>query len=198
MSDSYCGIFASAHAHLLHRFCEFCYCPLLGPTRFRGRCWAAIQLSHRPEPSGRAVHREFDGLDIGGQHGRRFVVPRHTQRPQMRPYTICASKSGNARHRCEAVKPDPCCSWQGLSRRVGASVGYESTVSRSVVETLHIPLVIRPEHRTYVVVVRWTDELLCDWYKWMSRFEAPCICTRWTGERWVEQLSRLHGTACWR
>jgi len=52
---------------------EFFY-PLLGRARFRGRCWAAIRLSHLPEPSGRAVHREVDGLDIGGQHGRRFVL----------------------------------------------------------------------------------------------------------------------------
>jgi len=25
------------------------------PPRYRGRCWAAIRLSHRPEPSGRVV-----------------------------------------------------------------------------------------------------------------------------------------------
>ena len=41
----------------------------------------------------------------------------------------------------------------------------------------------------------WTDELLRGRCKWVSRFEAPCIRTRWTGERWVEQMSRLHGTA---
>jgi len=46
------------------------------------------------------------------------------------------------------------------------------------------------------VIVRWTDELLCGGYKWVSRFEMPCIPTRWIGERWVEQVSRLHGTAC--
>ena len=53
--------------------------------------------------------------------------------------------------------------------------------------------IVRPVRRTYVVV-RKTDEL-CGWYKWVSRFEAPCICNRWTGERWVEQVSRLHGRA---
>ena len=42
------------------------------PPRYRGRCWAAIRLSHRPEPSGRAVLGEVDGLDIGGRHRRRF------------------------------------------------------------------------------------------------------------------------------
>jgi len=55
-----------------------------------------------------------------------------------------------------------------------------------------------PLCRTYVVVVRWTDKLLCGWYKWVSRFEAPCIPTWWTGKRWVEQLSRIHSTVCYR
>ena len=73
--------------------------PMLGRTRSRGRCWAAIWLSHRPEPSGRAVH-EVDGLDIEGQHGRRFVLLRHTRRPQRRPYPIRTSRSGNVRHGC--------------------------------------------------------------------------------------------------
>jgi len=53
--------------------------PLLGRTRSRGRCWAAIRLSHLPEPSGHTVHGEVDGLDIEGQHGRRFVLLRHTK-----------------------------------------------------------------------------------------------------------------------
>jgi len=54
--------------------------PLLGRSRSRGRCGAVIRLSHRPEPSGHVVHGEVDGLDIGGQHGRRFVLLRHTGR----------------------------------------------------------------------------------------------------------------------
>jgi len=37
-------------------------------------------------------------------------------------------------------------------------------------------------------------ELLCGGYKWVSRFEVLCIPTRWTGEGWVEQISRFHGT----
>jgi len=81
---------------------------------------------------------------------------------------------------------------------VGAGVGDESTESCRVVRPLCLPLVIRPVCRTYVVVVKWTDEFLCGEHKWVSRFETPCIRTRWTGERWVEQMSRLHGdgTAC--
>ena len=70
---------------------EFFFYPLLDRARFRGRCWAAIRLSHRPEPSGRAVHGEVDGLDIGGRHGRRFVLLRHTHKPQRRPYPFCTS-----------------------------------------------------------------------------------------------------------
>ena len=54
--------------------------PLLGSSRPRGRYWAAIRLSHRLEPSGRAVREEVDGLDIEGQHGRRFILLRHTQK----------------------------------------------------------------------------------------------------------------------
>jgi len=88
------------------RLSEFFY-PLLGRARFRGRCWAAIRLSHRPEPSGRAVHKKVNGLDTGGRHGRRFVLLRHTHRPQRRPYRICTSRSGNVRHRCEGGQVGP-------------------------------------------------------------------------------------------
>jgi len=50
------------------------------------------------------------------------------------------------------------CSWKGQSGRVG--VGDESTESCKVVEQLHVPLLIRAEHRTSVVF-RWTNEMLC-------------------------------------
>jgi len=69
--------------------------------------------------------------------------------------------------------------------------------SSRTVRPLCIPLMIRPLRRTYVVVVRWTEEM-CGVYKWVSRFEPPCICTWWTGELWVEQMSRLYGTTRWR
>ena len=64
-----------------------------------GRCWAANRWSHHSEPSGRAIHGEVDGLNIEGQHGRRFVLLRHTLRPQRGPYPIC-TRRGNARRRC--------------------------------------------------------------------------------------------------
>jgi len=64
---------------------ELLYSLLLGSTRSRGRCWAAIRLYRHPEPSVCAVHGEFGGFDINanfdsieGQHGRR----RHIRGPQ--------------------------------------------------------------------------------------------------------------------
>jgi len=52
----------------------------------------------------------------------------------------------------EAVKPDPGCSWQGHSRRVGAGVGDESAESGSVLQPPRILSVIRPKRRTSVVI----------------------------------------------
>ena len=92
---------SEVHAHhFFFRLSEEFFHPLLGCARFRGRCWAAIRLSHRSEPSGRAVRVEVDGLDIGGRHGRRFVLLHHTHRPQRRTYPFCTSRSGNVRYRC--------------------------------------------------------------------------------------------------
>ena len=70
---------------------EFFY-PLLSRARFRGRCWAAIRLSQRPEPSGRVVRGGSMDWTFLGQHGRRFVLLRHTHRPQRRTYPICTSR----------------------------------------------------------------------------------------------------------
>ena len=58
-----------------------------------------------------------------------------------------------------------------------------------VLNNLIVPSVIRVQGRTSVIVVRWTDELLCSGHKWVSQFESPCIPT---------EMSRLHGTSCWR
>ena len=99
--------------------------PLLGRTRSQGRCWAAIRLPHRPEPSGHAVHEEVDGLDIGGQHGRWFVL-RHTHRPQRRPYPICTSRSGNSQHRCGGAYAGSRLCLEGSFWGVGAGVGDEN------------------------------------------------------------------------
>jgi len=74
--------------------------PLLGRSRSLGKCWATIRLSHRPKPSACAVHREVDGLDTGGQHGRQFVLLRHIHRrtpPQNKPYSISTNKKMESR-----------------------------------------------------------------------------------------------------
>ena len=52
-----------------------------------------------------------------------------------------------------------------------------------------------------LLLSRWTDVLLCGGYAWVPRLEIPCVPTRWTGERWVEQIFRLHVVfhrdGCW-
>jgi len=113
---------------LLHLLSQF-FNPLLGRTRSRARCCATIRLSHRPESPGRAVHGKVDGLDIGRQRGRRFVLLRHTHRPQRRPYPICTSRGPRL----------------FLSLRVGAGFGDENAESRSALQPLRIPSVIRPQ-----------------------------------------------------
>jgi len=102
-----------------------------------------------------------DGLDIGEQHSRRFVdgllfcatltgrIGGHT------PFVQAGAETSNTG--AEALKPDPSSSWEGHSGCVGAGVWDENAESCGIVFPLHIPLVIRPLRRTYVVVV---DELM--------------------------------------
>jgi len=164
-----------------------------GRTRSRGKCWAAIRLSHRPEPSGRAVHgRSMDWT----LEDNMFVLLRHTHKPQRRPYPSVQAGAETPDTSAEAVKLDPGSSWEVHSGWVGAGVGDKNAESCGVVQTLRISSVIRQERRTYVIVVSWTEELLCCGYKWVSRFETAWIPTRWTGDYWVEQVSRRHGTVC--
>ena len=91
----------------------------------------------------------------------------------------------------EAVKPDP-----ALFGRVIPGGLYRclelSAESCGVVRPLRVPLMIRPLRNTYVVGVREADELLCGGYKWVSRFEAPCSCTRWTPWHGVLEIVWLH------
>ena len=112
------AVFRRAALVLLHDLCHFfvvwarCYCSLLGCTRSRGRCWAAIRLSHRPEPSGHAVHGEVDRLDIRRQDGRRFVLLRHTQgrRGGHTPFVQAGAETSNTGS--EGDEGDPRCSWK--------------------------------------------------------------------------------------
>ena len=60
----------------MHQSCFFvvwasCCCPLLGHSKSRGRCWAAIWFSHHPKPPGRPVH---GGRWIGHRRTKWSVV----------------------------------------------------------------------------------------------------------------------------
>jgi len=82
-------------------------------------------LFHRPELSGCAVHGEVDELDIGEQHGWRFVLS-HTYRPQRRPYPFVQVGAQTPDTGAEAVEPDTSCSWEDHSGVEGAGVGDEN------------------------------------------------------------------------
>ena len=92
----------------------------------------------------------------------------------------------------EAVKPDPGSFGEGHWGGWCWCRGWKCEPC-GVVRLLRIPLVICPVRRTYVAVVRWTDELLCSGNNWMSRFEVLCINTRWALSGADVQA---HGTAC--
>ena len=81
----------------------------LAETRSQGRCWAANRLSHHPELSGRAIHGEVDGLDMGRHHGQRFDLLCHTHKPQKGPYLFVQTTAQTSKTRAEAVEPDPRC-----------------------------------------------------------------------------------------
>ena len=154
----------------------------------RGRCWAAIRLSHRPKPSGRAVHEEIDGLDIGEQHGRRFVLLRQltSRRAGHTPFVQTGAEASDTG--AEAVEPDPRCSWQSHSGRVVPMSGMEvPTTPHSIVD---------PPSAPHVFCCCQMNCELCGGYKSVSRFELPCVPTEWIDESWVEQMCRLHRTVC--
>jgi len=88
----------------------------------------------------------------------------------MMSYPICTTRSGNVRHRCGGGSAGG-----GSFPGEGVGVGDESVDSCGIVRALRTTLVIDPVCRMYVGVVRCTDELLYVGYKWVSRFEAPCI-----------------------
>jgi len=68
------------------------------------------------------------------------------------PFVQAGAETSNTG--AEAVKPDPRCSWEGHSGRVGAGDVDGNMESRKVVQPLRLPLVFRPVRRTYVVDVR--------------------------------------------
>ena len=144
-----------------------------------------IQNSQPVQSMGRSMDCTLEDSMVNGL----FFCPTLTgHRGGHTPFVQAGAVTSNTS--AEGVKPDEGFSWEGHS-------GGWVLVSGMKVRSL-VPLVIRPLRRTYDVVVRWTDEMLCGGYTWMTWFEALCVCTRWTSECWVEQMSRLHGTAHYR
>ena len=123
-------------------------------------------------------------LEVSMVHGWTFFATLISRRSGHTPFVQTGEETSDTS--VEAVEPDPRCFWQGYCR---GWVGCESMGSRSAFQLLRIPSVIHPGYRTYVVVVRWTDELLCSVYKWVYRFEMSCIHIK---------MSRIHGAACYR
>jgi len=104
-------------------------------------------LSHPPERSGRAVHEEADGLDIGGHthiDGLFFCATLTGRRKGHTPFVQAGAETPDTD--AEAVEPDPHCSWEDHSGSE-CRCGDENTESCGVDCSPHIPLVIRPTAR---------------------------------------------------
>jgi len=131
--------------HLVLLLSSELFKPLLGRSRFRGRCWPAIQLSHRPEPPGHAVHGEVDGLwtlQDNMVDGLFFCATLTGRRGGYTPFVQAGAEKSDPG--AEAVKPDPGFSREGHSGWVGAGVRDENAGSCGAVRPLRIRLVIRP------------------------------------------------------
>jgi len=111
--------------------------------------------SEIPEPSGLALHGVVNGLNSGRKHGQWSVRPCATLTSCRRAILyLYVSWSGNIRHRCGGSKTGHILFLAGPFQEGGCDVGDESAESRSVLQPLRIPSVIRPARRISVVVVR--------------------------------------------
>ena len=135
---------------LLHRLSSSYV--LLGRTRSWARCWAAIRLSRHLQASGHALHREVDALDSEGKYFQRSALLRLTHKSQKGPCPICISRNGNRQLRPTRAVP---------GRAIpGGCVPMSGVKVRSLVafsNHFHITSVTRPERRSSVIVVGWTD-----------------------------------------
>jgi len=124
------------------------------------RCWAAIQLSHHPEPSGHALNGEVDGLDIRGQHGWQFVLLCHTHRPR-----------GDKPHLCKQEQKHPTPVWRQLSQ-THALLGR--VISGGWVPVMKVQsLIVLSNYSAFhwwsaqsTALLMLLDELLCSGHKW--------------------------------
>jgi len=120
--------------------------PLLGRTRSRGRCWAAIRLSHPPEPSSRAV--QWGGRWIGHSSTTWSLVCSFATHSQ------AAEEAVSHLYQQERKRPRPV--QRRLSRihavlgraipRGGADVGDEITESRMCCPTTLYSIPPRAPH----------------------------------------------------
>jgi len=153
-------------------------CPLLGCTRSQGRCWAAIRSSHHPEPSDRWIgHRRTTWSTV-------CPSAPHSQAAEEAIPHLCKQ---------EQKRTTPVQRWSSRTHTVLGRVSAGAD-SRKAVQPLRLPLMIHPMCRTYVVVVRWTDELLCGKHKRVSQFKTPSICA---GRPVSTEWSRCPGSMAW-
>ena len=120
---------------------------------------------------------------IKGQHGQRSVF-----------CATLATAEAVIRHLCKQERKLPTPVPRRLSRThclLGRTIPGR-WVPISVLQPLRIPSVTRLECRTSIVVLRWTDELLCGGYKRVSRLEMPM--DRWTGGQVSAEWSRCPGS----
>ena len=61
-------------------------------------------------------------MEVGGQHGRRFVLFATVIGRKRMPYSICTSRSGNIRHWCRGGETAPSYSWEGHSEQARSQV----------------------------------------------------------------------------
>ena len=81
------------------------------PPRYRGRCWAAIRLSHRPEQSGHVVRGESMDWTVEDDmvDGLFFCATVTGRRGGHTSFAQAGAETSNTG--AEAVKPDPSSSW---------------------------------------------------------------------------------------
>ena len=87
-------------------------------------------------------------------------------------------------------------SWKGHYERVFTGVGDESTESCCPPSPHSIGNPPSASH-AFCCCCQTNWWFVVRRVQMVSRFEATCICTRWAGERSVEQMSRLRGGERW-
>jgi len=192
---------------LFYTVCASSFNPLLGRTKFPGRCWAAMRMSH-PEPSSHAV----DGLNIGGQRGRRSVVLRHTSRRRAHTHLLCMNvwslvvfSNHSAFHQWSAQSA----TFLLLSDELTSSCA--AGTNGCLLSWSAIPCIptwytgerwVKPVALEQNVLTYSERQCFCLGRRLSKQKMITCAKTLGVLPSWqrlcVEQMSRLHSTACWR